>query len=1074
MMAMTIKDSTIYKKLFNDKNIYLALYSVESYITNRELLSSKDKKKLEQLKDKFNEKNIRYWINLVKKRLEKIIDNDEYLETKVYFKPKSYKDNRVDFRPVHTATLLDQIAIVAMLNILIYDIEDSKITMSNLSRLIPHNFYGNRVAYQPEKLFKPWQDQYKEYTTKANELYRKFHENREYKWEISLDLKNFFPSINPISLYNYILEMIPVNIENEDKEMFSLILKKLIFIKLNSLNKQDMKNYSGENNVECIFAKGLPQGLPQCYFLANLLMIKIEEFYKEEFQGKMLFYVDDSVIFTNDLVDPSSLDEKIVQLNKKIEEWIKKMYKNNKYLDNVLCDEVKRIEKLYKIEIHGTDHKSTATNIIESKEGEIYLHCIGRETSKTSFDMNTSFSDDQSKMLKNKIECILNAIEKEMDRLNGKEESYKKKIIRYKKFFKYRLKELTYREECEIENLITELEADLDFDEKNPNESLKRFFEKYNEDTLAVSITFVLRKMKELNEDRTEIIKKIRKLNRNIYGNDNTETSFLLQSIREFEKKGLEKELISEYSSLEILIRKKHFSTEKINDLKRIDVLNEILKKEDQKGIFNEYFNKDFYEIISLVCSNSQKPYRMLLNSIASYLLKYNISDETILHKTNNRKITYAELRLLEYLRNKEFDFVEFNEIKKDIFKDDYKYPIDYSIFQVLSIFKTFICEPSFIDNLILIHKYTCDVWKNGSKHLYFYTLHNQEHAVDLIQNSVAIIRAIDYLDISKLDYYVLFIACYLHDISMVSLPDMDVIQLDTYESNELYYNFVRDIKAENDKSSLSKSPVKKLMKDYYLKLDSFYESIVRDNHAKNSAYEIRNRDDLSFIDDSIRDIIAEISEAHCQDVRDVYKLRSDGKSSVWNKKLTKIILRFADLLDMSNYRVSKRILNHNLDNMSETSCFHWLSHLITSGYRIETEYELAEDISTENEEISFLKKKMIKEILNINIDVELPQLTKEESNNCTDMSLTKITDNGIVISVGKKCENSDKCNFMCKWFRKKNYYLFKELAALNTYLIDLDNNYFSSEIKVNVESKHKNSLTPEQFTKLRNYVNRN
>ena len=48
--------------------------------------------------------------------------------------------------------------------------------------------------------------------------------------------------------------------------------------------------------------------------------------------------------------------------------------------------------------------------------------------------------------------------------------------------------------------------------------------------------------------------------------------------------------------------------------------------------------------------------------------------------------------------------------------------------------------------NLILVHKYTCDVWKNGSKHLYFYTLHNQEHAVDLIQNSLKIIRAIDYI----------------------------------------------------------------------------------------------------------------------------------------------------------------------------------------------------------------------------------------------------------------------------------------------------------------------------------------
>ena len=50
---------------------------------------------------------------------------------------------------------------------------------------------------------------------------------------------------------------------------------------------------------------------------------------------------------------------------------------------------------------------------------------------------------------------------------------------------------------------------------------------------------------------------------------------------------------------------------------------------------------------------------------------------------------------------------------------------IDYTIFEVLEIYKRYVVEPKYIDNLILVHKYTCDVWKNGAKHLYFYTLHN-------------------------------------------------------------------------------------------------------------------------------------------------------------------------------------------------------------------------------------------------------------------------------------------------------------------------------------------------------------
>ncbi len=94
---------------------------------------------------------------------------------------------------MHSATLLDQITAVSLLNILIYDFDnENKISMSSLSRLIPDNFYGNKISNKPEKLFNSWQEQYKKYTSTANELYRKFHENGEYKWEVNLDIKNFF------------------------------------------------------------------------------------------------------------------------------------------------------------------------------------------------------------------------------------------------------------------------------------------------------------------------------------------------------------------------------------------------------------------------------------------------------------------------------------------------------------------------------------------------------------------------------------------------------------------------------------------------------------------------------------------------------------------------------------------------------------------------------------------------------------------------------------------------------------------------------------------------------------------
>ena len=261
--------------------------------------------------------------------------------------------------------------------------------------------------------------------------------------------------------------------------------------------------------------------------------------------------------------------------------------------------------------------------------------------------------------------------------------------------------------------------------------------------------------------------------------------------------------------------------------------------------------------------------------------MQIEVSDDVVLQKKNNRKITYSELRVLIYLRNSNFSLDEFRILKDDFMKDEYQYAIDYSIIQVLGEFRTFVSVPLYIDNLILVHKYTCDIWKNGSKHLYFYTLHNQEHAVDLIQNSIKIIRAIDYIDISKNDYYVLFIACYLHDISMVTFPNLDSIQSGTFESNKIYSDFVNDIREALNDSNLAMRPVKRLLKEYYMKMDSFYEKLVRESHAKNSALEIRSRNELGFIDSALREIVAEVSEAHGYNVNEVYKIKSSASSKL-------------------------------------------------------------------------------------------------------------------------------------------------------------------------------------------------
>lgn len=453
------------------------------------------------------------------------------------------------------------------------------------------------------------------------------------------------------------------------------------------------------------------------------------------------------------------------------------------------------------------------------------------------------------------------------------------------------------------------------------------------------------------------------------------------------------------------------------------------------------------------------------MNAFISYLYQIEISDDALICKSNNRKITYTELRLLMFLRNKKFTSTKFKALFENILLEEYQVSIDYSIIQVISFFKTFVSEPDYIDNLILVHKYTCDIWKNGSKHLYFYTLHNQEHAVDLIQNSIKVIRAIDYIDISRNDYYVLFIACYLHDISMVTLPNLDEIQKDKFDCNKIYSDFVETVRKEEKTSKLAINPVKKLLKDYYVKMDVFYEKIVRENHAKNSAREIRNRNDLKFVDAAIREIVAEVSEAHGYNVSEIYKIKSNASSKIWSQKYTKIILRLADLLDMSNYRVSQLVLNHNLDNMGETSRFHWLSHLVTRGYNINTEY-----IFTKEDKKSLLDRGSIKEKIVLTVFVDLPQFTKGVNGGCKNMKLDGVSENKISLVCDEECK-SDQCNFLCKWFAKKNEYLFVELASLREYLNSVPDRYFESEIEVIVDSRNKNFLSEKQFTMLKEYV---
>lgn len=217
--------------LLSDENIYLSIYSLNSYVFEYNLLNTEDRILYHRLQDKFDARLINRVITRVRKQIIELLDEDKYIEAKVYFKPKKLSENgELEFRPLHSTDLITQIAIVSMLHLFVYEIPeeeegDPKLRLSNLSRLIPSDFYGNRISVKPEYLFKPWKQQYQKYNQNSNDALMKYHTSLEYKYEVTLDLENFFPTINPIIIYHYVINHLPAYLNDEEREMMKRVLQ---------------------------------------------------------------------------------------------------------------------------------------------------------------------------------------------------------------------------------------------------------------------------------------------------------------------------------------------------------------------------------------------------------------------------------------------------------------------------------------------------------------------------------------------------------------------------------------------------------------------------------------------------------------------------------------------------------------------------------------------------------------------------------------------------------------------------------------------------------------------------------
>ena len=472
--------SKLYKQITSPEEIYKAIYSLESYIFEKHLLSESDYKDYLQLQDKYNEVFIDSYTNRCIQRMQTIINADELFDCFIFFRPKKYNKvaEKVEFRPLHSASLVDQVCMVVLLSVLMFDDSSGKRKLSAISRLLPANFYGNIPSLKVNEIFKPWNKQYKDYSTDILEANRRFINNKKFKFELTLDLEKFFPSINPAFIYNYILDKWNINAPREDLKCLKIILIKLLYFNVDipeALNNYYYPvNLTSNNSLQYNF--GIAQGLPQGYFFGNICMSLIASFGNKLLKGESFFYVDDSVIFTNEKVTQVILDGLAININDEI-----KIYSQIPKVDNDYLSLFLQITKdSYYINIHPID-KDKSKSIFTKISPVNSLSLLAAPASTFNNELRTSQDEFEDIGLLRKVEALLVAVDSLISIENYRQAELKR-LNRFRKFYRNRVNILKFSQS--IDDVVDEEDVDKFISKYGLVESPKgeRFFKMLDND----------------------------------------------------------------------------------------------------------------------------------------------------------------------------------------------------------------------------------------------------------------------------------------------------------------------------------------------------------------------------------------------------------------------------------------------------------------------------------------------------------------------------------------------------------------------------------------------------------------
>lgn len=1049
-------------RILSDTNIYAAIHALPNTLKEKSLICGDRQQYIGNLREiyRYGASHDKF-INHCKDKLKMALDDElrESFKVSFFLKFKDFKDGIAQYRPIHNCDIETHVCLLAMLQTLCYedDYENGTRELSGLSTLIPQNYWGNRISTNGNEIYRPWAPAYTSFIRETINKAKKYKNNGQYNSEINLDFQDFFPSINLGWLSNTIKNKLSNRYTSDvDKETLDRVLELLMYFEIESAeiyNDRELSIYYGQltrfDESTIYYTKGLPQGLPHTYFFANIAMAEIEPYIKEEFNGDADFYVDDVVIFSN--CYKSDFKSKIGRLNSifKTSDTNSSNYSEDTYINNF-----QKTHFTTGIQLHDK-RKSSIINLNEDKSiASENLAMLYRNASGISIEIRTSLSDLNDQITLKETQTIITAIQKELDRIRRiKEDSdeedgifesirlYEKRIKSYYKYYTFR-KFLLLKKKSDTSESILQ-----DFNKlcnelilKNDIDSNLDYMVFQNLYRLLLSDFYTLRS--DIINHVTDVDKAWARHNQSQPIRSN-HLYYTIDAKNNYEIS----DIVAKYDYSEFEKDVNHSPVNDIRHLKR--------SANEKDGIGNIitgdghcFENSDPRRYISYIDSNFRR--QSILIKIKSYLdvpldCGYNY------YRKNNRPLLWYQLRVLHYLNLPHFSYTDFKIFLSNILEQSKGgvecYPIDYSIFQVLPFFATYVKDHVKNDLLIQAHHYVYDVWKNGSKFLHFYTLHNAEHSITLIRKCIDLTTACGYFKLSSTEYYILFLSCYLHDISMASYPDIN-----SFDENQV-----------KDKNS-SIYWQNEILKHYDL-VDNFFENEIRSKHAKNSAIIIRNGE-LGFkLDEFVRNAVAIISEAHYTDMGDIYGHKNEDK--IINSQKLKIMLRIVDTLDMCEERVSPFYLSLTEKQIPDTSKFHWISHLAIKSCNFETKYELRDKVEDEISD-TYLNFKNITEQIHLIINLNTRQITSVglPDKLCKNIAMMQDAD-CVNIKICETICNMNRCPFVCLWMKIKSPYLLPELYEIQKFLNGRPE-YYNTHISV--EYKYADS---EQMEKHLPFINR-